>query len=82
MNSSYANLDLSVHDDHYRMEALRIRLRLPPGELLFRHLSTAVLGDDVLVWVVTAEKQVVLQDGIGMFPSDALITQLKLLAGK
>jgi len=61
-------------------EMLATRLRLPRmAEFPFQHISLAETSEKVLVFVVQNDAYVVLEDGKDLFPSDALITQLRLL---
>lgn len=45
----------------------------------FDHVSLHVGSEKVFVFIVTAGKQVTIEDEIKLFPSDTLITQLKML---
>lgn len=61
--------------------ALRLRWlpgNLPPLDALFAHRA----DDKVFVFVVVDGQAVTLEDGWDLFPSDALITQLRLLEKK
>lgn len=70
--------DISV--DSWRMRAIAMRLRIPQGSKHpFQHLSTAWTGEKVFVFVVENDQAVVLEDGSALFPSDTLVTQLRLI---
>ena len=74
------NQVFNLRSDLQRMRMLNMRLRINEGYLLpFDHISTGLGGDHVFVFVVKDGKPVTLTDDAAMFPSDALITQLRLL---
>jgi hypothetical protein len=65
----------------WRHSAIGTRLRLDVGEKLpFDELETALGDDKVYVMIVTNGKGVMLEDDRALFPSDTLVTQLRLLA--
>lgn len=65
----------------WRMRAIAMRLHLRNGERLpFDHVSTAVTDEKAFVFLVVKKQLVTLEDDINLFPSDTLITQLRLLA--
>jgi len=67
--------------DHIRTNMIAMRLHVPgSSKLPFAHLSTAMTSEQVLVLVVQNDKYVVLEDEKSLFPSDTLISQLRLLA--
>ena len=67
--------------DQWRMRALAMRLRIAEGSMMpFQHISTAYTGEQVFIFVVQNGEAVVLTDESSLFPSDTLITQLRLLA--
>jgi len=69
-----------ISTDNWRLYALAMRLRVREGHKLpFQHLSTALAGDKVFVFVVVKDQAVTLEDDHLLFPSDTLITQLRLL---
>lgn len=71
---------VDVSDDEGRKIMIAIRLRLDEGDIFpFEHLSSARTSDKVYVFVVQNETPVTLEDDIALFPSDTLITQLRLL---
>jgi hypothetical protein len=46
----------------------------------FSHVAVHRAGDMVHVWIITKDaKSVVVEDDIGLYPSDALITKIRLL---
>lgn len=79
--SEYQDTIPSIEDAFHRRKMITMRLHMPEGaDLALDHLSTA-LGDDVVfVFVVQNNKPVVLEDEKGLFPSDVLVTQLRLLS--
>lgn len=62
-----------------RLAMVASRLRLPDVIGPFAGLDTYVVGDTVWVAVVSTNGGVMLQDALDLFPSDTLITQLRLL---
>lgn len=69
-----------IEREDYRNRILCMRLRIPDGGMIpFQHLSTALAGDKVFVFVVQDNQAVTLEDTAALFPSDQLITQLRLL---
>jgi hypothetical protein len=70
----------SLQSEHYRMKLIAMRLRIPEGNKLpYQDLFTSLAGDKVFVFVVQDGQAVTLEDTATMFPSDQLITQLRLL---
>jgi hypothetical protein len=68
------------------MMAMRMRWgprhegELFPGAVSFAHMAMHAAGDVVHVWIITRDGQsVVLQDDYGLYPSDALITKIRLI---
>lgn len=48
----------------------------------FSHMAVHSTGDVVHVWIVTKEAEsVVLKDEIGLYPSDALISKIRMMGG-
>jgi hypothetical protein len=75
-----ANFTPTMHGDLSLISMLRSRMRWthdPSFEGLF--VLRAGKDGNVLVMVVLEHKHVVLEDGYDLYPSDALITQLRLL---
>jgi len=69
-----------LNNDNARKMMIAMRLRLEDGVYFpFEHLSTAKAGDKVFIFVVQNNQPVTLEDEAGMFPSDTLVTQLRLL---
>jgi hypothetical protein len=73
----------------YLMEMIRMRMRWDPSPMLgdfkypFAALTAIREGDRVAVVVLqTGQEAIVLEDEWGLFPSDRLVTQLRLLEGK
>jgi hypothetical protein len=70
-----------LEDSGWRRRAIGTRLQLNEGELFpFDELETALGTDVVYVMVVVNGKGVMLEDERGLFPSDTLITQLRLIS--
>ena len=70
--------DISV--ESWRMRAIAMRLRVHEGmKMPFHHINTAWTGEKVFVFVVQKGEAVVLTDDSALFPSDTLITQLRLI---
>lgn len=70
-----------LEDEHVRMSMLHMRMRTEEGgRLPFDHVSTGLSGEKVFVMVCNRGSAVVLEDERDLFPSDALITQMRLLA--
>lgn len=54
-----------------------------PGETCpFEHCSSHRAGNEAVVFVINNGTPVMLHDDLNLFPSDALITQIRLLADK
>jgi hypothetical protein len=69
-----------IDSEIWRSSALFMRLRIPSNTLRpFQHLSTGFADDKVFVFVVAGGKPVTLEDDAHLFPSDQLITQLRML---
>ena len=74
------NLGSVIENEMYRSKLVAMRLRLREGENMpFQYFATALAGDKVFVFVVQDGQAVVLEDDAPLFPSDKLITQLRLL---
>ena len=70
----------SMESDQWRFRLLCARLRVPEGvKAPFQHLDTAWIGEKVFVFVVQKGTPVVLEDPSSLFPSDTLVTALRLL---
>lgn len=66
--------------DTRAVDMIHMRLHIPNGSLKpFEFLNAHQSGDEVHVFVIADGKPVVFTDGIGLFPSDQLITQLRLI---
>lgn len=64
------------------LERLAMRMGWDDGKVkTLQHLDIVALPDKVMVWVITKDdfQSVVIEDDVSMFPSDALVTQLRLL---
>lgn len=65
----------------WRRDALWQRLRLHPRDEPFEHFNTGLTNDKVYLFLIYKKSPVMLEDDRAMYPSDALITQLRLLIG-
>lgn len=74
-------------DDYYDtkdkdLRLLGMRMRWASGQLIpFAHLSIHTSAALAIVFIVHKGQPVVLEDDPGLFPSDDLITKLRLLLG-
>lgn len=69
-----------IESDEYRAQALFFRLHIPTGKRHpFQHLTTALAKDKVHVFVMHNDIPVMFEDARELFPSDTLITQLRLM---
>jgi hypothetical protein len=67
-------------DEYHRM--LAMRMRWVDGNVLpLQHISIHVTEKVAFVFVVQNDKAVTLEDDPNMFPSDQLITQLRIIQG-
>ena len=64
-----------------RLKLLSLRLRITEGTFpkSFTDLHTSRDGDTVFVFVTLKGKSVTLEDTAGLFPSDTLVSQIRLL---
>ena len=70
----------SLKSENYRMKMIAMRMRVPEGNTMpYQDLFTSLAGDKVFVFVVQDNQAVTLEDDAALFPSDTLITQLRLL---
>lgn len=73
--------EVPIHNATWRLEMIGSRLQAPVSVYkVFEHISTALAEDKVVVFIVQRGKHVTLEDPASLFPSDTLITQLRLLA--
>ena len=65
------------------LRAIAQRLRVPEGEMVggFEMIYAHKSGEKVFVFVVDDGKAVTLEDDWTLFPSDRLVTQLRMLKG-
>lgn len=81
--SSYAKTPPPAHDIAFpesRKRMIGMRLRLAEGSLWpWPFLETHATEDKVLIFLVVKDKPVFLEDDKSLFPSDTLVTQLRLL---
>lgn len=69
-----------ISSSSYRKNMIGMRLRVPPGAMFpFDALETHYAGEKVFIFVAVDDKPVVLEDESALFPSDALVTQLRLI---
>jgi hypothetical protein len=65
---------------HSLYEMLSMRMRWTGGDNPFTHVDIQTAGEKAFVWIITKDAQsVVLEDEAAMFPSDKLITQIRML---
>ena len=70
----------TITSDLHRMRMIMMRLRITEASTLpFQHISTGLGGDHVFVFIVKGGEPITLKDDVALFPSDTLITQLRLL---
>jgi hypothetical protein len=81
--SQQARKDVKFDDNHL-MQMLNSRMcwDRDPGKKHFSFLAAHRMGDKVVVFVAHGGKGLVIEDEIGLYPSDALVTQLRLLEAK
>ena len=71
----------SIEHREFRVKLLAMRLRVEEdAPLPWSFIETAFENDTVFVFVLSGGKPVVLEDDANLFPSDTLITQLRLLS--
>lgn len=70
---------VDVENETHRHGMLCTRLRVAPAEFPFKKMATFIEGEDVYVVIITPNGPVTLTDEVGLFPSDRLITQLRLM---
>ena len=71
---------MDMKSESFRHKILAMRLRVPEGHNFpYQDLFTSLAGDRVFVFVVQDNQAVTLEDSSALFPSDTLITQLRLL---
>ena len=81
---TYSQYDICSSDARMHWLAIRLRVRDTDSELIdmgLEHISTHYTGgaDKVFVFVVQDGKPVTLEDDASLFPSDKLITALRLI---
>jgi len=77
----YKNSADDISSESYRSKMLGMRLRLKEGERFpFDSIHTSLGKEKVFVFIVQNDKAATLEDDVGMFPSDTLVTQLRLIA--
>jgi hypothetical protein len=71
---------VTITSDLHRMRMIMMRLRITEASTIpFQHISTGLGGDHVFVFIVKGGEPITLRDDVALFPSDTLITQLRLL---
>lgn len=76
----YGKPAADIEDPRQRKQMLAMRLRIKEGDLWgFDHIDTALGKEKVFVFILQDDKAAVLEDDLGLFPSDTLITQLRLI---
>lgn len=72
--------DGALSSDAWRMRSLAMRLRVKEGHKFpFQHISTAWAGDKVFIFVLSKGQPVTFEDDAALFPSDTIITALRLI---
>lgn len=71
----------TISNASWRMSAINMRLRdnydgTPKG---LQDMHTTLSGDKVFIFIVVRGEAVVLEDEASMFPSDVLVTKIRLL---
>jgi hypothetical protein len=68
---------------HQLLNAIKTRLHLTTSDKIdfVDHIDARKAGDKIFVWVIKGETAAVIEDGADLFPSDQLVTRLRLLAG-
>lgn len=81
MSNIYSNRPANdVTSESYRRTMLGMRLHVREGdELPFDSIHTSLGKEKVFVFIVQNDQAVTLEDDRHMFPSDVLITQLRLI---
>jgi hypothetical protein len=70
-----------VESEGMRLRMIMMRLHIGEGQMHpYQHLSTALAGDKVFVFIAHNDEAVVFEDERNNFPSDSLIAQLRLIA--
>jgi len=70
---------IESHRERHQMLAMRLRVK-EAEKLPFDDLHTSLGKEKVFVFVMQSDTAVTLEDDRNLFPSDALITQLRLIA--
>lgn len=69
-----------IDSENARLEMIAMRLRIPQGQKWpFDYVNTAVGNEKIFVFIVQDDQPVILEDSKALFPSDVLITQLRLI---
>lgn len=77
----YGKPAADIEDQRHRKNMLAMRLRIKEGEQFpFDHIDTALGKEKVFVFIMQNDQAVVLEDDPFLFPSDTLMTQLRLIA--
>jgi len=67
-------------DDHTsRLKMLGMRLRWEGDKIPYKTLHTHREGETIFVFLVVDGKPITLEDSAGLYPSDTLVTQLRLI---
>ena len=70
---------------HRLEDMLAMRMRWGVGQWAegFAHVAVHNMNDDVHIWIITKDGQsAVLTDELSLYPSDALVTKVRLLQGE
>jgi hypothetical protein len=72
----------NIEDRSWREYMINMRMQWGPYEKPFRDFATTLSNEAVHVHIITnSGKAVTLEDGRDLFPSDTLVTQLRLILG-
>lgn len=58
-----------------------MRMHAKEGSRLFEFMRVHMCSDKAVVFIVHQDQPIMIEDDLGLFPSDALISKLKLLLG-
>jgi hypothetical protein len=73
--------DVDLNSDRGRLNMLAMRLRVKEGEVWpFDSIQTSLGNEKIFVFIVQGDKPAILEDDADLFPSDTLVTQLRLIA--
>lgn len=77
--ASYPHTPTDIHSVSDRIAMIASRLRCHVDDFPFRKFASFVEGEKVHIFIVLPAGPTLLEDDAGLFPSDTLMTQLRLL---